>query len=362
MLAEMEATVGLSQWLSICFPSTFYLSVTNELSSRGYDNMLAFYKYVLIKKREFVKYILEKVYFSNFTRVIPFFSGDEENSNIYYARSGLPGNYIYGVLMLLLLIVVLNLFSYAGFKKDLYREPEYETFQSENRPIEMGHGQYKVIRVQGDDFNRRLYNLFSGHHSAKTTKNLANQLIINQQDIVTLTEKQDFLYICPQSALPEDIKIFDLSRFIKQISIIKLKTNHLNIDIKKETEKIKTLKLPDSLAPLKGKTMEELKADKKSLLLLHIMDIMKTHIYLINDITRDMPVNILTGLKERMDDLSGEGRNVIFLTSTSADPQESPDDQSFRENRIWAILAKTNCQNPRFNILFSPFAFTNPKK
>jgi hypothetical protein len=328
--------VRLSQWLSIPFPSTFYHSVTNELSSRGYDNMLAFYKYVLKKKREFVKYILEKVYFSNFTEVIPFFSGDEENANVYYARSGLPGNYIYGVLVLLLLIAVLNLFSYAGFKKDLYRVPEYETFQSENMPIEMGHGQYKVIRVQGDDFNRRLYNLFSGQPSAKTTKNFANKLIIDQKDIVTFKEKQDFLYICPQGALPEDIKVSDLSMFIKRISIIRLQTKHINININKETEKIKAVKLPDSLVPLKGKTMEELKADKKSLLLLHIMDIMKTHIYLVNDLTRDMPVNILTGLKERMDGLSGEGRNVILLTSTSADPPESPDDQSFRENRIWA--------------------------
>jgi hypothetical protein len=58
MYSEMDCHIDFSHWLSMLFPTTSYQSCTNELSSRGYENLLSHYRRVRDLKNEFVRYIL----------------------------------------------------------------------------------------------------------------------------------------------------------------------------------------------------------------------------------------------------------------------------------------------------------------
>jgi hypothetical protein len=93
MLKQMQKYMHRHQWLSTLFPTTFYLSVSGELSGSGYHNHLTFYKYVQDSKKDFFKFFMDKIYFSepkdgankNFQKVESFIKGD---GNIYPGTGG----------------------------------------------------------------------------------------------------------------------------------------------------------------------------------------------------------------------------------------------------------------------------------
>jgi hypothetical protein len=87
----------------------------------------------------------------------------------------------------------------------LFREPEKAVPKNVEEAINVAKGDYKVVRVHGDDLNRRLYNKLSGQGTAKTLQGFENKIFIDNRDIVTLSGKQDFFYLCPGSALPLDM-------------------------------------------------------------------------------------------------------------------------------------------------------------
>ncbi len=124
---EMKTNIRLFETLSVFAPTTFYLSSGNEISSKGYNNFVHFFSYLLHLKERFVRFCLDKRYYSdpppggtaptgieveNFTR-----SGE----NLYYSRSRLPNHLMAGGLLTLLYIAVLLFVSYIRFKKSLKR-------------------------------------------------------------------------------------------------------------------------------------------------------------------------------------------------------------------------------------------------
>jgi hypothetical protein len=78
-----------------------------------------------------------------------------------------------------------------------------------------------------------------------------------------------------------------------------------------------------------------LEPHERSLVLLHILEYIKTGLYVIDDLTRDMPRNIYLRLKDRMERISREGGKALCLTTTLSDPPEEPYNQSFFENILW---------------------------
>ncbi|MCP5107291.1 MAG: hypothetical protein GY950_28145, partial [bacterium] len=72
---EMEENVRGFQKLSLSFPSTFYLSAGNEISSKGYENFLRFFNYIQKLKKKFIRFIIDKRYYSNYSEVESFIKG-----------------------------------------------------------------------------------------------------------------------------------------------------------------------------------------------------------------------------------------------------------------------------------------------
>ncbi|MCP5049058.1 MAG: hypothetical protein GY940_17945, partial [bacterium] len=121
--AEMASNISSYHWLSMWFPSTFYLSVVEEAGSRGYLNLLVYYAETQVLKKEFFKYYMDKVYFSeasDSSGVENFIKGDE---NIVRAEMRKPETYGWGHVLLLIYTVFICFLGYRGFLKMLVRLP-----------------------------------------------------------------------------------------------------------------------------------------------------------------------------------------------------------------------------------------------
>ncbi|MDQ1350153.1 MAG: hypothetical protein QG657_454 [Acidobacteriota bacterium] len=112
---EMKDNIRDYQVLSMFFPSTFYLSVGNEISSRGYDNFLTFYQYTRDLRDRFVRFYFDKKFYTDHTDIESFVKGNE---NLFQARSRLPVTFAGGILITILYTVVFFIASWLLlFKK-----------------------------------------------------------------------------------------------------------------------------------------------------------------------------------------------------------------------------------------------------
>lgn len=320
MRAEMQENISRCQWLSAFFPTTFYRSVTDEISSRGYENMIDFYNHVQTLKRKFVKWYIDKVFFSNFTKVESFIENEE---NVFYAQSRMPGYGLMGGLLNLLYIVILIWFSYIRYKKILYREPEKEITQNDETPIALKKGDHEIILVREDDFKNRMYNLLSGKRTQKTIKDFKGTVSIEGKDIVEGTDTFDFYYLSPPGKIPEDIKAGDFITLISQLT-------HYP---KEQREAI--LEEP-KIAAIRKKTFNQLEDEDKSEILFQVLKMKKSAVYLLNDTLKWMPAAFVVKFSDLLDAYASEGAIVIYLTT-----QQTPDtpfekgSSGFRKSLTW---------------------------
>jgi hypothetical protein len=137
--------------------------------------------------------------------------------------------------------------------------------------------------------------------------------------------------------LPLDMKAKDFITFSKQITAgaVNVKSDTGDNTTNKAAEEVPEVPLPEELEAKKHRTLFKLAPHERSLVLLHILDHIKTGLYVIDDFTRDMPKGIYVSLKDRMDRISEEGGKVLCLATTLTDPPEEPDNQNFFENPLW---------------------------
>jgi hypothetical protein len=93
-IRDIMKIISLENNISLAFPSTFYLLIQNEISARSYRSYIDFLRYILDLREDFLKFYLDKKYFSKAWRVESFIKGDE---NIFRAESRLPENFWAGV-------------------------------------------------------------------------------------------------------------------------------------------------------------------------------------------------------------------------------------------------------------------------
>ena len=113
---ELEKNIRHYQGLSLFFPSTFYLSVGNEISSKGYENFIRFFDYIQALKTGFIRFYINKRYYENFSQVVSYIKSQE---NLFQARSDLPQGFGNGVVLNLVYITGLFCLAYRRFKRAL---------------------------------------------------------------------------------------------------------------------------------------------------------------------------------------------------------------------------------------------------
>jgi len=277
MRNQMERKISLFQGLSTIFPSSFYVSVNNEISSRGYENLIEFYKYVLKLKWKFVEFYLDKVYYTNFSKVESFIKDDE---NVFHSQSRLPGFFIIGILVTVFYIAGLFWVSYIRYKGALNSIHENADAPSMPADLELKKGQFKVLVSEGDLFKNQLFNRYSRSEEGREGK---------------------FLYLCHPENIPGDIKSGDFLFFIKRL-------------VQTRGKEPVELRLSATIKAISWKKFSRLKNHEKGEIILAVLEMKRKEIYLVYDAARGMPIEFTVQLKEKMQQLKEEGAMVIYLT------------------------------------------------
>lgn len=113
---DMRINIYRFQKLSCFFPSTFYISASNEIGSKGYKNFIRFFERILTLKWNFIRFYIDKKYYSDSTKVESFINGSE---NLFYSETVLPRGFLNGVLYVLVYILVLIAVSYVRFVRSV---------------------------------------------------------------------------------------------------------------------------------------------------------------------------------------------------------------------------------------------------
>lgn len=120
--AELERIEGMAkrirvyQTLASFFPTTFYISTNKELSSKGFQNFIAFYRYSYDMKQDFIKFYIDRKFYrpSPESGVEPFIKGNED---LFYGKSQLPNGFLLGLMMAVVYIAVLLVTLYRSQSK-----------------------------------------------------------------------------------------------------------------------------------------------------------------------------------------------------------------------------------------------------
>lgn len=121
MVDMMKSRIYFYQAASGIFPSSFFLSFSNEISSRGFANLIGFNEYSQEMKKAYIWYLAQNYIFSTIMKFPPFI---EETENIYQGQIRLPDNYGFGMMVSFLWLLVLIGLYWFMFNRMLDRADE----------------------------------------------------------------------------------------------------------------------------------------------------------------------------------------------------------------------------------------------
>lgn len=321
MLEQMKQNLAQLQWVSALFPTTNYITGTAEISSRGYENLMDFYKNLIKLKEKFVKSYIDKVYNLNWTRVDPFLKGDE---NVYLAPSRLPGTYRLGVLLTLFYIILLTLFTYYRYRKILFVIPAVGEDTRQHPDLKLTKGQFRIFSVESNVFLNRLYNIFSGRigedlplgrfTSRRQPLGWVGPRVFYEKKEIS-AEKYDgtFLYLCAPQHLPGDMRANDFFNFFTRLC-------RCSANRKKE------LYQQFNLSKIRKKRIVQLKKQEAAELLLSVAQMYNAQIYLFFDAARGMTRYFTVKFKDQMNNLAKNDGLVLYLTTDTIISEEILED------------------------------------
>lgn len=294
---EIRKYIDFHQAFSMLFPSTFYLSVTKEISSRGYENLLGFHEFAKQTKEKFMNFYIERRPHHQSGQPVESFVRKDEN--IYFGGCRVPWNFPWGLLLTLVWIGGVVKLSYFLYRKSLFGVPKEIILGLNDLDIDVEAGKSNVVLSSGETISQHLYNVLYG-------KNIAfnGRVWIDTKDIVQINKGVDFVYICHPDEIPGGIKAGDFIMFIG--SALKIPKEQLNsIRVKLDLNKFgkKTFNELEEQYKLRGQILVEAACFKKS------------GIYMINSIAKGMPSDFIKEFIKRLEELKHRGASVLYLTN-----------------------------------------------
>ncbi|MDQ1353619.1 MAG: hypothetical protein QG657_3925, partial [Acidobacteriota bacterium] len=261
------------EWWSLLSPGTILSAAACEMSSQGGKNLMDFHAYTQDIKDRFCQFYKYKKFYAPEEKGVESFIKNEEN--IYYGRAGLPSNFVWALLDLLALSFIMHGLSYYCHKKGLTKvegkmAAQFDPATMKNLYPEKDNKKSQVWKIEEEGFIQRIYN--------------------------HLSNKGAFLYLCRTEDLPGDMEAVD---FLELAAVL------MNVS-------------PDEsvLSTYRGKKIESLKKLEKFKLVMDVVDMGKRagkQHYLFHDAAHDMPARASIMLKEKMEELSSRGAEVILL-------------------------------------------------
>jgi len=318
---EMRKGSSFFHWVSAFTPGTFSLSLTNELSSQGYNSVTDFFKYSEDLKDKFAKFYSEKEFSPQKNKLESFIKGD---MNVFKSKSRLPGTFWPGMGIMAFYAFVLMWVGVRRFEKYLYHiEFKTETIR-DNQPVILSRGKYSVFRVANDISRDYLYSLFNGQLKPKTKQSLNYPVLLDGKDITSDTTKHSFCYIPAPAEMPGDIRVTDFLHLISSLlRLPKEKTGALLAN-----------------SP-KTKTFGQLKRYEIFEMLVSLAGLVDRDIFLIDKSEKGMYLESYVQLKKQMEDIAGRNGLVIFLEETTYIP---PSKGANPKNEDECVLVDITCR------------------
>lgn len=304
MIEEMNDNVRFYHSLSSLLPSTFYISMSNEFSSRGYKNFIGFYRYVHALKREFVRFFLNRAFSDEFDKVENFIKNDE---NIYRSASHLPYFVRRGTFLTISFIFLLFIFSYIGFKRALFRgvspkpgELPRHLSKLETFKLQIKKGESYTL-LSGDDLiKEQLYVIFSGVLSGmpEWEKLIEKVSLIEGSD----TTASGVAFVCKLDEWPADIKVGDFLMLLKRLAGNKSSS----------AEEISILMGIDTIKRKYFGTIDE--SEKRKVVFAGAR-LKESDFYIFDDFARGMPLEFLIEFRKNLRRLKENGDRILYLSN-----------------------------------------------
>lgn len=286
--SEITAAMNRYHTIASFFPSSFYLSFMNEISSGGYKNFVGFYAYTQEMKQKFFDfYIKKKFYEKSEPGKIESFIKDDEN--LFSGNSRLPGGFIYGILLNILYIVVLFAIVFYRSKKILFIRPL--TIREAKKPIALENGQCRVILTASSEVKEVIYNYFSGYKSG-----YAGQILMNGKDVKDELG-DDYLYICHPDRIPGEFKVKDFLNLVFTLAGVSQEQN------------VKS-RIKDSFA----KKFTGFGYVERVEVLLLICESVSPRAVLFDEVEKDMPESETEGLVKSIRAFKSKGTAILYFT------------------------------------------------
>ena len=263
MINEMKGVISFRHNLSLIFPTSFFLSVNNEISGRGFESLIAFYEQVLKYKKGFIQYYAKKSFYLGEKKVEPYLKGDE---NVYHASSMLPGNFGFGLLIGFFWLLGLLFFNWLAFNRLLDRRPNIDKKEiDELMPDEFKKDRITCILTFSDSL------LFCFLETLRK-------------------QGSRFVFVPAPEQLPGDVKVQKLFDFFG-------------------------LPVPEKLQPFAAKYVSCLKKDYKALIIMEVSRLDSAEFYIFNDFLVGLSENFTQYFENAVETLK-KGRKVVYFTNT----------------------------------------------
>jgi hypothetical protein len=265
------------------------------VSSRGFNDFIDFYVNAQKLKEQFVRFYLNKVYYSNFSTVKSFIKEDE---NIFYGTSGLPINFSTGMMINGLYLFILLCVSYSRFNTILFFQEKKKNVRLDELQIKLEKGKCTVCVTSSQQIRDIIFSFFSG----KGNDLFAGSVEIDGDEIRGGKVSQDFIYLCHQEHIPGDIKAGDFFSFCRRI---------LRVPVRDADEKKKKLDMKAN----GRKRFSDLSDIAKGDILFSAAGLKKTRVYIINEIEKGMPQTYTNKLLGNLQELKKAKVAILYLSS-----------------------------------------------
>jgi ABC-type Na+ transport system ATPase subunit NatA len=288
------------------FPSTFYLAVNIEISTRGYQSIGEFHKYAQKVKDEFFKFYAHRritelkaaIYGKRVSGVESFFENRSDLSNVFVGNSQLPVNFLLGLLITSIWILAAMLLSYYLYLESLFQAPKEDIAGMDDLEIELNKGESNTILSRKKlTFSNHLYNVLSGRN-----KKFKGKVLLKGVNLAAEKKGIEFVYLCQPDEIPEEIKVKNLISFI---------AGTLNLT----PDQVKELKTKLNVNNLIGKNFSDLEEKDKGKILLETALLKRSDIYMIYDFTKGMPTDFIQDFVERLKKLKKSGVSILYVTN-----------------------------------------------
>jgi hypothetical protein len=303
MIEEMNDNVRFYHRLASLFPSTFYQSVHNEVSSRGYKNFIDFYHYVHDLKGRFVRFFVDKTYYSgNWGKVESFIQGDE---NIFHARSRLPYYFSLGLILTILYILSLFFLSYLLYRRSIFGMIKLNGSNIKKKFSDITEFKIKLKRGKS-------YTLLSSEDTSSKLVYLLYSNALPKKDLNSVKEKYSVLVdggdtlerctpIGKTASWPPDIKVKDFAVCIQRLTAA-------------DRHEVKDHFKNSGLERIWNKSFGSIKESEKRMAIFTAARMKESKFYIIDDLARGMPPGFIIEFRKIIKQMNGEGISILYLS------------------------------------------------